>query len=316
MIHTYALEPELLVTWAKGEEYRFIHGSFGLGTPRAMLELPEFMEWKSKVLRAAADGQLTELQYKRVEHLLRIFDDHRYRRDDSIYDDLVSWLENAEQEHGRKPFRAILATDNPRKHPAVAVSSRIDPHEPRWTCPTGANPARTPEALEALLRPMLSNCRALHLVDPHFGPENARHRNVLVALTRALPANTEIHVHCTVKREDPVVVPSLAFFEEAAAQIAPRLPPTITVRFVRWKEKKGSDRLHNRYVLTDLGGVSLGIGLDAGKPGETDDVLLLPHAQYRLRWKQYALDDGTFERLDAPAPIRGARRASARERGR
>jgi hypothetical protein len=315
VIHTYALQPQLIATWGKGREYRFICDGFGLGTPRVMLELPEFPTWKQDALRAAVDLELTEIEHKRVEELLKIFGDHRYQRDDAIYDELLSWLENAEREHDRKPFKAILATANPREHHAVALSHWIDPREPRWACPTGANPARTPEALEAVLRPMLSNCRALHLVDPHFGPENARHRNVLVALTRALPDHTDVYVHCSVKREAPLT-PSLAFFEEEAARIAPQLPPTVTVRFVRWKEKKGRDRLHNRYVLTDLGGVSLGIGLDSGKEGETDDVLLLPHAQYQLRWRQYALHDGSFERVDTPAPIRGTRRPDARERRR
>jgi hypothetical protein len=75
------------------------------------------------------------------------------------------------------------------------------------------------------------------------------------------------------------------------------------------------DRLHNRYVLTDLGGVTLGIGLDAGNEGETDDLVLLSRAQYTHRWSQYVGNDGTLERVDAPKTVSGTR-VIARSRGR
>lgn len=83
---------------------------------------------------------------------------------------------------------------------------------------------------------------------------------------------------------------------------------TITVSFIRWKERKGGEKLHNRYVLTNLGGVSLGAGFEAGTEGQTDDVLLLPSDLYKRRWKQYVENDGSFEKVDAPTPVRGRAR--------
>jgi hypothetical protein len=49
--------------------------------------------------------------------------------------------------------------------------------------------------------------------------------------------------------------------------------------------------IHNRFVLTDRGGVKFGIGLDDdnGKDGQTDDVDLLSQESFDLRWRQYAL---------------------------
>ena len=38
----------------------------------------------------------------------------------------------------------------------------------------------------------------------------------------------------------------------------------------RLKQKQDGEKLHNRYILTDLGGVTFGTGLDEGKKGETD----------------------------------------------
>jgi hypothetical protein len=107
-------------------------------------------------------------------------------------------------------------------------------------------------------------------------------------------------VHCTAKSK-------LAFFEQEAIKMAARLPAGFTIEFVRWTQKSGGEKLHNRYVLTDLGGVALGMGLDTGDTGETDDLLLLPRAQYEHRWSQYVANDGAFDCADTPATVLGTR---------
>jgi hypothetical protein len=304
VIHAFALEPRLVATWGRREEFRFVHDKFGLGTPRALLELPKFSRWKRAVYEAAQELALSQEDMKRIEELFRLFGEHRCGRVDAVYDGVLTWLETAEREYDRRHFSAILASENPRGHQAVLLGGHLDPTAARWVCPVGASPVRTPEALAAALSAMLLNCRAVHLVDPHFGPENARHRKVLEALMDVLATQgllpDLVRVHCSAKSE-------LTFFEQEAAKMAARLPTGIVVEFVRWRQRAGGDRLHNRYVLTDLGGVALGIGLDAGEAGETDDLLLLPRVQYERRWAQYVVGDGAFERVDSAAPVRGAR---------
>lgn len=310
MIHAFALEPKLVATWGKRDEFRFIHDKFGLGTPRALLELPAFSKWKRAVYAAATDLGLSQEDMKRLEELFRLFGEHKCRRADSVYNGLISWLENAEREYGRRPFAGVVATANPRDHAGVVVADQLGANRPPWACDVGASPARTPEALAIVLAPMIANCRQLHLVDPHFGPENARHRKVLEALMNVLAVSglslDVIRLHCGAQA-------ALSFFEQEAAKMAGRLPDGVVVEFVRWSPKAGGEKLHNRYVLTDLGGVTLGVGLDDGQPGETDDLLLLPRAQFERRWAQYVEVNGAFERADTPASVRGTRplRASA-----
>lgn len=304
MIHVYALDPQVVATWGRRPEYRYIVESFGLGTPRAMLELPKLRKWERAVLAAAQELGLSPEDLHRVVELVQLFREHKHTRSDALYDDLRTWLENAEREHGRKPFRAIIAASNPRNHPAVLVGERVGPDASQWACSRGTTIARSPAALAGALASMLVHSRELHLVDPHFGFENRRHRTVLEALMNVLADHEivpeRVCIHCSGKA-------TLAFFEAEAKAMAPQLPSTITLEFVRWKQRMGKDRLHNRYVLTDLGGVMLGTGLDAGAAGETDDLALLDRAQYTLRWAQYARNDGTFEEVDVPAPVRGTK---------
>jgi len=66
--------------------------------------------------------------------------------------------------------------------------------------------------------------------------------------------------------------------------------------------------IHNRFVLTDRGGVRFGIGLDDddGDDGKTDDVDLLSQDTFDLRWRQYALMEA-FDEAVAVATIAGAK---------
>ena len=77
----------------------------------------------------------------------------------------------------------------------------------------------------------------------------------------------------------------------------------------RLNQKAGGERLHNRYILTDLGGVAFGIGLDDGNDGETDDLILMDRAQYELRWSQYAGDPPQeFDQAELPVEVDGTRK--------
>ena len=53
------------------------------------------------------------------------------------------------------------------------------------------------------------------------------------------------------------------------------------------KEKNRGEALHNRYVITELSAISLGIGLDETNENEKDDVNLLAEESYQLRYSQY-----------------------------
>ena len=274
MIYAFALEPRVVATWGRREEFRFIHDKFGLGTPRVLLELPRFIDWKNNVYAAAGKLDLSPKDWKRLEEIFRIFTEHRCRRPSSVYQDVLTWLENAEREHQQSEFRAIIATENPRRNPVVVLGDDLGlPKARLWMCDTGATPSRSTEDLAAVLSAMLINCRQLHLVDPHFGPENARHRKLLEALMDVLSGHAVapevIRVHSSAKSV-------LRFFEEEAAKMAERLPKGYSVEFARLKQREGGEKLHNRYVLTDLGGVSLGAGLDVGGAGESDDLIAPP----------------------------------------
>ena len=145
MIHAFALEPEVVATWGRLEEFRFIYDKFGLGTPRALLELPKFTKWKGAVYDAARNLALTDTDIKRIEELFRILGEKRCRRTHPVYDGDANWLEKAEAEFERRPFAGNQDSGGPFTFwrevawPSCALSSTLDGKLGTWG---GLTPAR------------------------------------------------------------------------------------------------------------------------------------------------------------------------------
>jgi len=303
MIHAYAIEPDVVVAWCGRTAFRFVCDKFGLGTPCVLLEFPKFSKWKKAVYQTAETRDLSELDRTRLTEIFKLLGERRVRRDGSVYNGDISWLENAEAEYGRHPFAAIIAMANPRNHEAVILERVLGASEnSRWDKPFAITPTRDAKALAEAVSAMLENCSELHLVDPHFGPENRRHRVVLEELLTAAMSKRDsalrVILHCSNKS-------TLEFFQESTARMGSYLPDGITIYFKRWNERDGGEKFHNRYILTDLGGVTFGIGLDAGEDTQTEDINLMSAKQYRLRWEQFAGQGDRLDLIDEPAPISG-----------
>jgi hypothetical protein len=215
------------------------------------------------------------------------------------YDGTRSWLENAEQEHAAKPFHSIVASANPRGHVAVIRGSGLgDQPEHLWDFERNRIINRTAQEMAGTVSSLLLNSRTVILVDPHFGPENLRHRRPLEAFLRALQTNRG----CPISSVEVLTATNatIQFFTTTCLQRLPQIIPSgLTVNFVKLAEQPNGEKLHNRYILTDIGGVTFNIGLDDGDPGQTDDITLMTRKQYDLRWLQYANGSPAFQRVGA-----------------
>jgi len=305
MIHEYALEPELVATWIDRQDGRYFIEKFGLGQPRIVSRYPKC--WKKLAWDALQSDN--EIEKKRLEELLARLGETTVKRPGAQWNPEASWLGNSVAEHARVPFHAILARHNPPRLTHVLVADELDDTTPLWAEPRGLSVSRSARQLAAAVAAMLRNAKEIVFVDPHFGPENRRHREPLQAFLRAaldhrpgaLPDRVE--VQCSV--DDRV---SESFFREECQRRLPRMVPRgLRVDLVRLRWRPGGERLHNRYILTDIGSVTFGVGLDQGDAADSDDIQLLDRPQHELRWAQYAGESPAFDRPEPPVTIEGVR---------
>lgn len=303
MIYEYAIEPALAVAWAKHrDEFEYYYEKFGLGQPKIMSEFPKFKNWRKQFRQAAVGAQDFELQ--RITALFNLLIERRIYRDGYSYDGTVTWLENAEIEHGRCPFHAILTAENLRKHKGVLTPESVKTSvlwktEEQDYCP------RTSNDMARLVSPMLSNCLELYLIDPHFGPENPRYRRPLEAFLNEMAVNrcgkhlpNCIEIHTSNKADT-------GFFKNTCQEKLPKLVPSgYRLRLKRWIERTGGEKFHQRFILTDIGGVEVDPGLDDGKDGESFKVMLLKRKMFEKHWQDF-IAAPAFDLAETPLEIIG-----------
>ncbi|GBE12081.1 MAG TPA: hypothetical protein ENG91_04915 [Desulfobacteraceae bacterium] len=300
MIYEYALEPEMVAAWCDRHNHRFFIREFGLGQGRVVSRYPK--TWAKKVWDSF-DGT-SQVDRKRLEELLVRLKETMVKRRDYVWDDaLESWLENALQEHARHPFYTIMARTNPEEQQDILTETDLAGEDiAKWDVHHGITVNRKAPDMAAAIKMMLGRCRWVKFIDPYLSQCKSGHKRSLTAFMDILkaekpvgpPGKIEIHTN-----GDGATIDYLKNFYEKI------IPDGIQVTIYQWREKPAGQRLHNRYILTDLGGVSFHHGLDTGADGETDDITRLDREQYELRCKQYDSAAPAFDYAEDPLEISG-----------
>ena len=308
MIYEFALEPALVATWGKQLEYRYFYEKFGLGQPRIISQYPEKVKWRQQVLEAASE--IRDLEKSRIEELLKRLSEEMISREGYSYDGNIAWLENAEKEDQRCQFYAILALSNPTNHRRVLIGLELSQNDdPRWQLKDEEVVARNAGDMANIVAPMLTNCSEALFIDPHFRPDQSRYQRPLELFLKGLMKDRRVHPMPTrieVQTSDDY---SAEHFKSKCGKCLPRIiPQGIRILIKRWKQNEAGQRLHNRYILTDIGGVRFATGLDENRDdpnGDTDEVSLLRRETYTNRWAQYAGPSPAFELAEEPITIVG-----------
>ena len=318
MIYEFALEPDLVARWHDRKEHLFFDEKFGLRTRRIVSAYPK--NWKKLVWEIfeaspAADDQNAKM---RMTELIQFLWQNAVKRPSS-FPEITVWLERAEAEHAERPFRAIIATDNPRNRPFVIhVKDLIENGHEKWQVPDTFPTPRNAQKIAGAILPLMRLCRRAFLIDPYFDPNKKRFRDTLEAILFSCSenifgmSNVELELHTSIDRffepwecgenrssdEEQRVYCNL--ISDIQKRVAGLVPVGIQLKVVIWKQNAGGEKLHNRYFLTNMFGVMFGTGSDAsGNPNadESDDIVLLEEGQYHTRYQQYAGSNPPFEKV-------------------
>ncbi len=289
MIYEYALEPVLLSNW---KDFRYFTEKFGVPKGRLISRFPR--RWERMVLDSLSGcGDVEKARI--VESLVGIQKQILSRHHE--WNNQLDWLSNAETEHGKRPFHAVLAASNPRNREFVLEADGLSEANRLWCLPNLPPVHRVATDMARRVAPLLCFSKTILFVDPHFRPNEIRWRRPLQAFlseatsTRRPGDILKVEVHVNDELE-------ARYFEAQCRNCLPEIIPNgLRVRIVQWREKQQGEKLHNRFILTDIGGVSFGVGLDDadGDDAQTDDIQLLNEETYKMRFAQYAGLTPAFE---------------------
>ena len=188
-----------------------------------------------------------------------------------------------------------------RKSNVICADDVISGTAEAWRAPHSIPVRKTAQSLAGCVAPMLSCATRILFIAPYFNavkPEFNKPLSAFIKIVISRNPQATIELHAA----DHQKAKSFQDFEKDCKTYLPRyVPAGITLIVRRWKKRKSGEGLHNRFILTDIGGVKFPWGISEGELGTSDDVSLLDDENYRLRMQQYngpayAFDpDGQFK---------------------
>lgn len=234
-----------------------------------------------------------EIERKRIEEGLRDIK-RKLVRQSRLYDSNTSWLGNAESEHQRQAFRAIIALSNPRRTPAVLSADECEEESgtsPLWCVPRSISVPRSAVEMARQATPLLKISTQILFIDPYFNPDELKFRKPLQEFVRVLVTSrplTRLEYHLSADHKS---APSAPHFRDLCNRKLPQLLPIGTkLRLIRWNQRSDGREFHARYIVTERGGISFDPGLDTGGVGELTTLSLLEPERSKQVWRDFEFD--------------------------
>ena len=277
MIKEFAVEPEAIVSSYR--DFSYVIEKFGVCEGRIISRFPR--RWTSLVYEAAQQRHRGTIEYKRIEERLS-----RLPKDVLIAmarpAGAGDWIEVAIAEHQRQPFDYLI-TNTPQGFAEAVPINSLDGGHPCLQITREVSIPREPEAMANACAFLLKTAKVVKMIDPYFDFSHRRYREPFKAFMNHVRAGTQVEIYRGIRDDGP----TRDFLRQKAEPFLQTvLPVGVRARIVLLP----SDTMHNRFLLTDLGGIKFGVGLDAASDNAApeDELSLMVPDVWQARWDQYA----------------------------
>ena len=301
MLSEYAVEPEAI--GADWRTFKDLIDRFGADKGRLISRLPP--KWEKKVIQAARDAGVPDIRMAAIVERLR---NSKHKVVDFIrsYDHDADWIDNALREHAIRPFKAIICEAEKADCAEAMVPADCTDMHPRFVAPTSCDVTRTEDQIADALHTITAMSKEVDIVDPYFDLRAARGKylatlaSLLARLTREPGQAKAIRIHF---RSHDTRPPAEILARDASDQVRGLLPCGYSIELYAWLEKQGGEDFHDRYVLTDLGGIMIGAGFSAVGSGESAVFTLLNFEHVRDLRSRFALGSTVYTRVGSAVRI-------------
>lgn len=283
MIKEFALEPDVLATSFR--DFSYLIEKFGVAQGRVISRFPK--DWKKMVYQAARASLHGTGELSRIEvRLDRIKDDVLIKSRRPGGDGTQPWLTRALAEHDRLPFSGIIARENPATYPDVMLAADLDDVDPRFQASGQGHINRTSSEIVECVSLLLNAAKTVKLIDPRFNPTKGRWRRMLGLVMARMGNSGQADVTLEIHRSnDGILLGNMQYYFDST--IPAIRPAGVCVQVFLHPLAA----MHNRFILTNVGGASYHTGLDDNEDGKstpTDLVVFLAADTYSTEWATYS----------------------------
>ena len=290
MIYEYAVEPSLFTT---EEKACFILESFGRDNGRLVSEIKKD-HWVNLVRSAIRTSDNKPVAKHLLKEALKILTKNNralYCRQQQVESE-SDWLSMTERANSAWPYRGILLEEYTGAELQYLVRDIHLSGKSNWLTPTSQTVDREATVMVAAVGALFSNAREVILVDRNFRLENqhgspvGKYKNVLLEIVRFLtnkqygPTVRKLVYHIGVEYYDAANIQT-----QFNKYLKARFPIEFRLEFAIWPKNE----LHDRFILTDIGGIDCGIGLDeyAGSSDRTVTFKRLSSTDHTREWSRF-----------------------------
>ena len=300
MIYEFAVDPACLNDW---QTFRYLMEQFGVSRGRMVSQFPK--DWVKQAYGSCST--FTFRQKRDLERELKRLKRHGLIRSGREFEKSKDWISNALSQFEKgHPFHAVIVDNIANPPDRVLLATELTQTDPYWDVRREIRVNRTAEALGGAVGGLLTIARRIIFVDKMFEPasrkwQTSMERFISLALqNRETPPIFEYHTKIDNDEYGKQAEQRTSdFLDDCTRFLSGLLPQGVSIKIVRWDRHTQGDFFHERYILTEKGGVRIDWGLDVGKPGETTLISLLDDDIWKQSWNCFQKDATTFQFVDA-----------------
>jgi hypothetical protein len=282
----------VLLGWAgNNRDYAEAIREYGLGTPRILSSFPRRKARKLRsylLQRAPVDQQ--SLQSQRYVELVQLLTETVVQHPVINTGD-IDWIDHLilEQKRGNG-FDLVMTQSKERILGALGPLDIYGAGSP-WHHPRQEYIARTLEGIGRVTDNFLKYATdKIFIVDPYSWNSRSIEviSNFIEKLDKRLYSVDRLSISIYYKKKYDKSNPGAGVVIDSLLGCLPALSTAMSINIKELDADEKEDVFHNRYILTHLGGVILGSGVDlSANQNHTDDAVLMDKSIYARRWNQY-----------------------------
>ncbi|WP_062564966.1 hypothetical protein [Pseudoalteromonas shioyasakiensis] len=289
MLVEHLVEPEFLteVVTSRRNFNDFLR-EFSRQSPRVVGKLQKFSKFRRKTLQVQGE-EVNEDQQTMLIELLQFIEETCLVNRNSGIDGNLSFLENCINAHQQSPSH-VFCLNEPAGQAVRGIDFiySADLNDGIRSLPNQRLVQKSLDEMVQATADFLRLSSRITFVDPYFSHRPAM-LNPMVKFIELCGANSPVESkEITILLKDRADVPSIQFLMNAiTTHIDFNSTGIASLTLTSLIERDNGEALHNRYIISELGALHWGIGLDERNSEVNDDVVMLNDEIFSKRSEQY-----------------------------
>ncbi|CAH6804171.1 conserved hypothetical protein [Vibrio chagasii] len=291
VLFEHFIEPEFLVGVAKTRRtYNDFLREFSRQSPRVISEYPKFKKFRNTTLKTQSPT-VGEQERLRLTELVGFIQEQGmverccdFDADKPLFDNFVIANSNVQTDF---VLLSVEGDDNPLDDKTISLESFED----------GLEPLKNQKLVEKTVGKMCSAVSdflrlSSHItfVEPYFTDRKSAMWDPMLSYLNASLENSPTktkHITIVINGSNSDLPSPMYLRGKFQENLEDKFNDFSSFKVVSISHKPSGEKIHNRYMISELGALSWGIGLDSQDEDTNDDLILLDKDLYSKRYEQY-----------------------------